>query len=52
MQSIYLVGEAVTLDQVYEAIWSSIRISSLREALEKLATSDQPVRPTSLSSNT
>ncbi len=42
MQSLYLVGEAVTLDQVYDAICSSIRMSSLREALEKLASSDQP----------
>lgn len=42
MQSLSLVGEAVTLDQVYDAICSSSRMSSLREALEKLAAGDQP----------
>jgi type IV secretory pathway TraG/TraD family ATPase VirD4 len=42
MQSLALVGEAVTLDQVYDAICSSSRMSHLREELEKLTTSDKP----------
>lgn len=42
MQSLDLVGEAVTLDQVYDAICSSNRMSHLREELEKLAASDKP----------
>jgi len=44
MQSLDLTGEAVTLDQVYDAICSSSRMSDLRGKLEKLATSDKPGR--------
>ena len=42
MQSLDLVGEAVTLDQVYDAVCSSSRMSHLRDELEKLAGSDKP----------
>lgn len=42
MQSLDLVGEAVTLDQVYDAVCSSSRMSQLREEIEKIAGGDKP----------
>jgi type IV secretory pathway TraG/TraD family ATPase VirD4 len=44
MQLLDLLGEPVTLDQVYDAICSSHRMSHLRKELEKLAESDKPTQ--------
>lgn len=42
MQALDLTCESVTLDQVYDAICSSSRMSTLRSDLEKLTLSDKP----------